>query len=827
MAIIRPPCVYHVCYSSHNVLIEILVCAVTIYFFSVMLFNVPDERGGVMKVRTIISRISFLSLLFWMGASPSYAATYYVRPDGGTATQCTGTTDAAYPGSGTGRACAFNHPFWAIAPIGNNPTKMAGGDTLVIDGTSGTSYLIGYGAPNTTDTGKCYSAWPWDCQMRAIPSGPDAVHPTRILGKGWDSGCSKPPQLYGRERLRQVLNLTGSNNVELQCLNITDHSDCQDGGPKTCNRSTYPYGDWADWGIIAADSSNVLLKNVNIHGLAHGAINVGRIKDWTLDTVRLVANAFVGWDGDIGATTSSNSGTISFNKVTIAYNGCGETYPGLAPYNCFSQSQSGYGDGLGTAKTGGNWVFTNSNVSHNTSDGIDLLYHNGSGTITINRVKAEGNAGNQVKVATTTTIANSVIIGNCSFFRNNPITWNSSTFDNCRALGNSVSVDFKAGMKVSITNSTITSNGDNLILSSGVSCNGTESLTSRNNIFLGRPEYNTGGADLAGLYYASGATGNGDGPCASVKLNDDYSIIYGTQDNGSDCSGKAHSKCVDPKLGEALVSYYAGTAYNASLQSSSPAINAANFITGASSLDYNNFNRGTTWDIGALEYGSVSSTPTTQPTPTPTPSPSPSSAPSPTPTTTGTAVCGNGVAEDGEWCDGYDLKGQTCVSRGFKGGTLRCYACAYNTFYCYHCGNGIIDPGEDCDGGNLNGQTCASKGMGTGKLACSSCKFNTAGCSSGAPVCGNGIVEAGEQCDGKSLGGLTCASFGYMGGTLACTSTCRATLVNCNKCGNGVIDSGEWCDGNNLNGQTCVSRGFKGGTLRCYNCTFNTYYCTK
>ncbi|GAB4165446.1 MAG: hypothetical protein Fur0021_40940 [Candidatus Promineifilaceae bacterium] len=31
---------------------------------------------------------------------------------------------------------------------------------------------------------------------------------------------------------------------------------------------------------------------------------------------------------------------------------------------------------------------------HNTSDGLDLLYRTRGGTITLNRVRAEGNAGN-------------------------------------------------------------------------------------------------------------------------------------------------------------------------------------------------------------------------------------------------------------------------------------------------------------------------------------------------------------------------------------------------------------------------------------------------
>src|SRR5215470_92378 len=34
-----------------------------------------------------------------------------------------------------------------------------------------------------------------------------------------------------------------------------------------------------------------------------------------------------------------------------------------------------------------------------------------------------------------------------------------------------------------------------------------------------------------------------------------------------------------------------------------------------------------------------------------------------------TAVCRNGIAEPGEGCDGTDLRGATCESEGFTGGT--------------------------------------------------------------------------------------------------------------------------------------------------------------
>jgi hypothetical protein len=47
------------------------------------------------------------------------------------------------------------------------------------------------------------------------------------------------------------------------------------------------------------------------------------------------------------------------------------------------------------------------------------------------------------------------------------------------------------------------------------------------------------------------------------------------------------------------------------------------------------------------------------------------------------AVCGNGVAESSEACDGADLRGQTCQSVGHDGGVLACAAnCTLDTGGC-------------------------------------------------------------------------------------------------------------------------------------------------
>ena len=66
-----------------------------------------------------VLHLSAAALLAWGGFAAfnvASATTYYVRTDGGTASQCNGRADAAYPGSGTNLSCAWDHPFVALPP---------------------------------------------------------------------------------------------------------------------------------------------------------------------------------------------------------------------------------------------------------------------------------------------------------------------------------------------------------------------------------------------------------------------------------------------------------------------------------------------------------------------------------------------------------------------------------------------------------------------------------------------------------------------------------------------------------------------------------------
>ncbi len=392
-------------------------------------------------------------------AAPADGTRHLLRArDGGTPAQCDGRHDAAFSKTVKQRACAWRHPFNAFPPGGTS--RIAGGDTLIV---AAGSYQMGFGAPDAVSD-KCRSDWPWDCHMTPVPSGPSADKPTRILGAGFDKGCTSPPELWGTERAETVVDLRGSSNVQLACFEITDHSGCVEfhAGKREvdrCQRDKEPYGAWAAVGLSAADSGNVSLADLNIHGLAHDGVRAGRLHDWTVERVNIVANGWSGWNGDIGDNTS-DSGRMIFRDVHIAWNGCGEKYPSKQPFGCWGQEEGGYGDGLGTGETSGDWLFERVYADHNTQDGLDLLHARGDAKVTFRDVHAEANAGNQLKASGSVVVEKSVLIGTCAALAG---SGNLETSDMCRAEGNSLSLHPSESASVNVIGNRISGQGDCLI----------------------------------------------------------------------------------------------------------------------------------------------------------------------------------------------------------------------------------------------------------------------------------------------------------------------------------------------------------------------------
>ena len=427
------------------------------------------------------------------------AVEYFVHPEGGDIEQCTGLSDQPYSPTINDKNCALKHIFELLGPEHDTVT-INGGDIITIlnheDG-SQAAYRMGHHDDYTS--GDCSISWAYSCNLPSLPAG-TAENPTIIRGEDWNNGCATPPQLWGSNRASRIMSLIDTQNIELSCLEITDHSSCvrASGYPDEslrCDRST-PYTKlFADTGIYMEDANNIALTDVTVKGVSIGIL-AGRVSDVTLLRSHLYANSGAGWDGDIYGDDDANSGDIKFIDSAITFSGCGLIYnPGEAdhdqPHACARQEVGGYGDGIGTGETGGNWIFDNTDILYNNSDGIDLLYHHLDGKTVIKNSRIEGNGGNQVKVAGNAELINNVIISNCGWnSRQDPKLGAEGT--NCRAGGAAISASWThADDKTVLLNNTIISEGDCIMTTGDRTDIGAieQGLYVVNNIFYGLTDY--------------------------------------------------------------------------------------------------------------------------------------------------------------------------------------------------------------------------------------------------------------------------------------------------------------------------------------------------
>lgn len=581
-----------------------------------------------------------LFLLFSIFTSiPSWATTWYVRDGGGTATQCTGKTNAVYPGTGTAQNCAFSHPRIALGFCTGGESggpdvlpcavsgKMAAGDTLNIIGDSDINpgqqaqYRSGYDdVTSGALTPGCTTSNAVACVLGPPPAGSDSSHLTKIIGIG-----TLQPQVYGNQGAAWIFNFT-SGNLDIENIEMTQHDSCTDVGvgssnpgygsfPAYCGGTGggYPFGAWAKYAMYIS-GTNITTKNLWAHNLAHSPIFFpGNTTNWNDTGSKFVAG---GWYIDEGGSMTFG-GNNSLTNTIMDWGGCTEKYPlpntnindPTNYYNCTDQFSGGLGGGFTMQFNGnstcGNWTFTNSHFDNNTKSGIDFLHCNGTGTFNFYRSTAINNEGEALKFnVLNANIEWSQIISNAPIWSTTTyasllVPYNTSNMltggDICR--GNAgILIAGVAGATINILNNDISGNCTALVETSAFgdgptySCAGM-TINSKNNKYIAGYGYDI--SEQVNVYYEGGNTGNGDGTCGtgSVPFNEDYNNIYNELDP-SHCTG-THSLCgTDPLLnGEPFTnilgptSYYPDVDINTkfNLTSSSPLIKA-----GQSGLTYTN-----------------------------------------------------------------------------------------------------------------------------------------------------------------------------------------------------------------------------------------------
>jgi Putative Ig domain len=497
-------------------------------------------------------------------ATAGPGTTWYIRSDGGTRYssnqpngQCDGKGDAPYSGSGTNQHCAFGdyRYLWDDQSYGNSAWVISGGDTVII---RNGPWRVGFNQGASPNDAWCVGGnGPFACGNPTIPAGTATQH-TRILGENYGS-CSQSnmTQIFGGFGLGTVLNMGGAQYVDVQCLEITRHSQCIRHGnpvlPSGCN-SSYPLDDYDSDGISTdVNTHDVLLQDLWIHGHTDRGI-IGPIGGVvTAERVDIAYNGMAGWDFDDGSATPMGAGSLlNFKDSIIEWNGCNQEYPITHTFpaiSCYSQSTGGYGDGIGTpAGTGLDVNVNHSIFRYNTQDGIDLGHvDTGIHTLSITNSTSYGNSGGQFKWGgnfTTATFENNIALANClrmsAPMNGAPSTYNANLSDFCRAQ-DAISFNFRQGGTALFANNTVVSYAPTTfdIACWDSSC-ATSALTFENNLVLGydNPATYSGGGQPGGpggFYYQE--------PIGNIVRNNN--LYHGVR-SISCPTGNPNEICLDP-----------------------------------------------------------------------------------------------------------------------------------------------------------------------------------------------------------------------------------------------------------------------------------------
>ena len=598
-------------------------------------------------------RLVFALLLLAGFALPVSATTFYVRPDGGTrytvnasAGQCDGKTDAAYPGTGVNQHCAFND--WRLMyddlhSYGQLNWAMAGGDTVVLyknaPGGVDQGYRVGFSQGGTSNDPQCHGGnGPYTCYNPPVPSGTALQH-TRILGANYNACRDKASmtQINGGYGVNTALNLQSTSYVDVQCLEITDHSNCSvHGAPMVgpyCSNN-YPLSDFDSNGIRTdVNTHDVLLQDLWIHGHP----NAGILGPWTgtitATRIDLAGNVMGGWNLDDGSGVKPLNAKLVMTYSTIEWSGCVEQYPMVdaVPYQDCKASSSGgvYGDAMGTpAGMGMDFVLDHDVFRYNTEDGpdlghIDTARQDGTlSTLSITNSQSYGNSGQQFKWGqawSSVTFTDNIVIGNCNrksvAITGAPSTYNQYLQDFCRANGDPLSFNFLQGTQALVAHNTIVGYAGNMLafkcLDPG-SCSSAK-LTVTDNIFRG---YGTGGPNG----YCGPGTCQSDSQSPIGTIQRRNNLYFGLANCPANAGSGTGAATTDSATGEVctapgfvgepatLVSEATLDGYNVTLAANSAA-KAMGIAVAGLTADYVGNTYATPTSSGALEAGSSYSLP--------------------------------------------------------------------------------------------------------------------------------------------------------------------------------------------------------------------------
>jgi hypothetical protein len=325
-----------------------------------------------------------------------------------------------------------------------------------------------------------------------------------------------------------------------------------------CNKST-PLDDYASNGIeINQNSTNILLQDLNIHGLTQQAIHGPYGASVVLNRVRMAFNGFAGWGFDDGqATPNGLNALLTATDVLVEWNGCNEEYPivhTIPAASCYDTNSAGFGEGFsaqgsgsGGQTTQGSLICERCTFRYNTKDGFGMnhvLYN----ILSITDSASYGNMGQQWKWSSydnsKVTFTNNLAVANCMRM-SAPITGAPSNYNAllsgwCRADDGTAEAVGRNSTTL-IANNTVIGYASTLFdmqCSSPVACDSSSIFTVSGNIVLAYSNPNYNAAQYSGTYWSP------DG--STFVVNRDHNDYWNSRNTGCPTTGFVGEKCVDP-----------------------------------------------------------------------------------------------------------------------------------------------------------------------------------------------------------------------------------------------------------------------------------------